>query len=59
MNSKKAKAPRADLVRDRSRPDNACPECGKPLRLRHATLKYPINGAEIPVDRCEHSKCAA
>ena len=50
MNAKKAKTPRAD---------EACPECGKPLRARQATLKYPVNGEEIAVERCEHSKCAA
>lgn len=57
MNSKKARKPRAEVVRDRALPDDSCPECGNPMRARRAILKYPVNGEEIAVEQSEHSKC--
>lgn len=58
MNSTKTRTPRSDVLGDRSRPGGSCPECGEPLRPRRTTLKHPVNGEEIAVDRCEHSRCS-
>ena len=29
--------------------DNACPECGTPMREKLGSLKFPVNGEEIAV----------
>lgn len=58
MKSKKTKTPRAEVLRDRTRSEDSCPDCGKPMRPRRTTLKYPVNGEEIAVDQSEHSRCA-
>jgi len=57
MSSKKPRTSRAEVVRDRTRSDDSCPECGSPIRARRTVLKYPVNGEEIAVDRCEHLRC--
>jgi putative zinc finger/helix-turn-helix YgiT family protein len=57
MNSKKARKPRAEVVRARALADDSCPECGKPTRARRAMLKYPVNGEEVTVEHSEHSRC--
>ena len=58
MKSKIPRTPRAEAIRDRLHPVDSCPDCGNPMRPRQAALKYPVNGEEIAVDRCEHSKCS-
>lgn len=43
--------------RGRLVPDNACPECGTPMRKKHASLKFPVNGEEIGVAESLHLRC--
>jgi len=37
--------------------DNACPECGTPMRERQGSLKFPVNGEQIAVTRSPHLIC--
>ena len=37
--------------------DNACPECGTPMREKHGSLKFPVNGEEIAVAESPHLIC--
>ena len=37
--------------------DNACPECGTPMKERKASLKFPVNGEEIAVAESPHLIC--
>ena len=37
--------------------DNACPECGTPMREKKGSLKFPVNGEEIAVAESSHLIC--
>ena len=37
--------------------DNACPECGTPMREKQSSLKFPVNGEEIAVGESPHLNC--
>ncbi len=43
--------------RGRLLPDNACPECGTPMREKQGALKFPVNGEEIAVTESPHLSC--
>jgi putative zinc finger/helix-turn-helix YgiT family protein len=43
--------------RGRLLPDNACPECGTPMREKQGRLKFPVNGEEITVAQSPHLSC--
>ena len=43
--------------RGRLLPDNACPECGTPMREKQGSLKFPVNGEEIAVAQSPHLSC--
>ncbi|HLE56679.1 MAG TPA: type II toxin-antitoxin system MqsA family antitoxin [Rhodothermia bacterium] len=38
-------------------PDDACPECGSPMREKKGRLKLPMNGEEIAVPDSPHLSC--
>lgn len=38
--------------------DNACPECGTPMREKQGSLKFPVNGEEIAVAQSPHLSCS-
>ena len=38
-------------------PDDACPECGGPMREKRGRLKLPVNGEEITVPGATHLAC--
>ena len=38
-------------------PDNACPECGGPMKEKQGRLKLPVNGEEIAVPGATHLGC--
>jgi putative zinc finger/helix-turn-helix YgiT family protein len=38
-------------------PDDACPECGAPMREKKGKLKLPVNGEEITVPEAPHLAC--
>ena len=38
-------------------PDDACPECGTPMREKTGKLKLPVNGEEIAVPEARHLMC--
>jgi putative zinc finger/helix-turn-helix YgiT family protein len=38
-------------------PDDACPECGTPMREKKGKLKLPVNGEEITVPEATHLAC--
>ena len=38
-------------------PDNACPECGGPMREKRGRLKLPVNGEDIAVPEAPHLSC--
>lgn len=38
-------------------PDDACPECGTPMREKKGRLKLPMNGEEIAVPDSPHLSC--
>lgn len=38
-------------------PDDACPECGSPMREKTGKLKLPVNGEEITVTKSPHLSC--
>jgi putative zinc finger/helix-turn-helix YgiT family protein len=38
-------------------PDDACPECGNPMREKMGKLKLPVNGEEITVPEATHLAC--
>ena len=38
-------------------PDDACPECGSPMREKKGKLKFPVNGEEITVTGAPHLSC--
>ena len=38
-------------------PDDACPECGTPMREKTGKLKLPVNGEEIAVPEATHLMC--
>ncbi len=38
-------------------PDDACPECGRPMRETRGELKLPVNGEEITVTGATHLSC--
>ena len=37
--------------------DNACPQCGTPMREKQGVLKFPVNGEEIAVSGSPHMSC--
>lgn len=37
--------------------DNACPECGTPMREKQGIMKFPVNGEEIAVPQSPHLSC--
>ena len=37
--------------------DNACPECGTPMREKQGSLKFLVNGEEIAVAQSPHLIC--
>ena len=37
--------------------DNACPECGAPMRERSSGLRLPVNGEEVAVPGSPHLRC--
>ena len=37
--------------------DNACPECGTPMREKQSSLKFPVNGEEMTVPGSPHLSC--
>ena len=39
-------------------PDDACPECGSPMREKRGRLKLPVNGEEITVKEAAHLSCS-
>ena len=55
---KTSRAPKSQARRGRLVPDNACPECGTPMREKNATLKFPVNGEEIAVPDSPHLNCS-
>ena len=55
MKTSSVSKPRAK--RGRLVPDNACPECGTPMREKEASLKFPVNGEEIAVPDSPHLSC--
>ena len=55
MKTSSASKPRAK--RGRLVPDNACPECGTPMREKEASLKFPVNGEELAVPDSSHLSC--
>ena len=38
-------------------PDNACPECGSPMREKRGRLKLPVNGEDVAVPEAPHLRC--
>lgn len=38
-------------------PDEACPECGTPMREKRGKLKLPVNGEDIAVAEAAHLSC--
>ena len=38
-------------------PDDACPECGTPMREKKGRLKLPVNSEEIAVPESLHLSC--
>lgn len=38
-------------------PEDACPECGTPMREKKGRLKLPVNGEEIAVTGSSHLSC--
>jgi len=38
-------------------PEDACPECGTPMKERKGRLKLPVNGEEIAVTKSPHLIC--
>ena len=38
-------------------PDDACPQCGSPMREKKGKLKLPMNGEEIAVPEATHLSC--
>ena len=38
-------------------PDDACPECGSPMREKRGRLTLPVNGEEITVKKAAHLRC--
>src|SRR5438034_357353 len=38
-------------------PDDACPECGTPMKEKKGRLKLPVNGEEIAVPEATHLSC--
>ena len=38
-------------------PDDACPECGSPMREKKGKLKLPVNGEQITVTEATHLRC--
>ena len=38
-------------------PDDACPECGAPMKEKRGRLKLPVNGEEITVTDATHLSC--
>ena len=55
MKTSSGSQPRAQ--RGRLLADNACPECGTPMREKQASLKFPVNGEEIAVAQSPHLSC--
>jgi uncharacterized Zn finger protein (UPF0148 family) len=39
--------------------DDACPECGTPMKEKKGKLKLPVNGEEIPVPEATISRWEA
>ena len=37
--------------------DNACPQCGTPMREKQGVLKFPVNGEEIALSGSPHLSC--
>ena len=37
--------------------NDACPECGSPMREKKGRLKLPVNGEEIAVPEATHLRC--
>jgi putative zinc finger/helix-turn-helix YgiT family protein len=48
---------RPHTQRGRLLADNACPECGTPMREKQGSLKFPVNGEEIAVVQSPHLSC--
>ena len=38
-------------------PDDACPDCGGPMREKKGELKLPVNGEEITITGATHLSC--
>lgn len=38
-------------------PDDACPDCGTPMKEKKGRLKLPVNGQEITVTEATHLSC--
>ena len=38
-------------------PDDACPECGTPMKEKKGRLKLPVNGEETAVPEATHLSC--
>ena len=55
MKTSSGSQPRAQ--RGRLLADNACPECGTPMREKQASLKFPVNGEDIAVTQSPHLIC--
>jgi putative zinc finger/helix-turn-helix YgiT family protein len=55
MKTSSASEPRTK--RGRLLADNACLECGTPMREKQASLKFPVNGEEIAVPESPHLSC--
>lgn len=55
MKTRRGSEPRTK--RGRLLADNACPECGTPMREKHGSLKFPVNGEEIAVTASPHLHC--
>ena len=50
-------APELRTKRGRLLTDNACPECGTPMREKRGSLKFPVNSEEIVVPQSPHLSC--
>lgn len=54
---KTSRAPKPQARHGRLVPDDACHECGSPMREKQASLKFPVNGEEISVPDSPHLNC--
>jgi putative zinc finger/helix-turn-helix YgiT family protein len=54
---KTSSGPDPRTKRGRLLANNACPECGTPMREKQGSLTFPVNGEEIAVPQSPHLSC--